>query len=145
MVIDNFNLKGFDLIFTTTDVTKTTTTYKFRNGFSVEDEIENTEFFHIIYQGDIIALVEKLKVSKIKSSPDTYGGKGYDKFDTSEEVLLIVDGEVNKFKFRKKDFIRIAPDEKKKIDKFIDTNKLDLDNRRHVVVLLAYIEDNLIE
>jgi len=145
MVVDNYDLKGFDLVFNKTDITEKTRAYEFKNGFFIEGKIMKTEFFSVIYQGDAIALVEKFEVYKNELTPDTYGGKGIEEFENRKRAYLIYGEEVHGFKYKKRDFYKIFSDKAEEIKKFIKINDLDMDNRNHLVTLLEYVETDLID
>lgn len=145
LIIDNYNLKGFDLFYSSDVGDTKTTKYTFRNGFSVPGEIEKTDFYNVIYEGENFSLIEEFKVLETRVTPATYGASAYQKFVADKRTYLIINNKVDKFNNRKRDFYNIAPDQKSKIKKQIKTNDLDLDNENHVSFLLEYIDDNLIQ
>ncbi|SMG47407.1 hypothetical protein SAMN05661096_03388 [Marivirga sericea] len=144
LIIDNYNLKGFDFYYSEESGGKKTK-YEFRNGFSVPGEIEKTDFYNVIYQGDNLSLIEEFKVLETRVTPASYGASEYRKFVNDRKTYLILNNKLDKFKSRKRDFYDIAPNQKSEIKKQIKKNDLDLNNPSHVTFLLEYIDNNLIQ
>jgi hypothetical protein len=145
LIIDNYNLKGFDFYFNSEFGDTKKAKYTFRNGFSVPGEIEKTDFYNVIYQGENFSLIEEFKVLETRVTPASYGASEYRKFVNDKRTYLIINDKVDKFKNRKRDFYNIAPDQKSAIKKQIKQNDLDLNNENHVSFLLEYIDNNLIQ
>ncbi|MGM0581130.1 MAG: hypothetical protein ACQETL_10650 [Bacteroidota bacterium] len=144
LIIDNSNLKGFDFYFNPNNGAKKAK-YEFRNGFNIPGEIDKSDFFNVIYQGENFSLIEEFKVLETRVTPATYGASEYKKFVNDRKTYLIINNELDKFKNRKKDFYNIAPDQKSEIKKQIKQNDLDLKNENHIIFLLEYIDNNLIQ
>ena len=143
LIIDNYNLTGFDL-FAENEESAAKTKYEFRNGFFVQGEIEKKDFFNVIYQGENISLLEKFKVLETRITPASYGESAYQKFVNDKQTMIVLNDQVDKFRSRKKDFYNIAPQKKSQIKKTMKENDLDLNNQRHISFLLEYIESNLL-
>ncbi|WP_375580397.1 hypothetical protein ABWH96_05005 [Marivirga tractuosa] len=144
LIIDNYNLKGVDF-YHSSDSDGKKTKYEFRNGFHVAGEIEKTDFYNVIYQGENLSLIEEFKVIETRVTPASYGASEYKKFVNDKRTYLIVNDKLDKFKSRKRDFYNIAPDQKSEIKKQIKKNDLDLNNENHIYFLLEYIDNNLIQ
>ncbi len=145
LIIDNYNLKGFDFYYDSELGGAKKAKFEFRNGFHVAGEIEKTDFFNVIYQGENLSLIEEFKVIETRVAPATYGASEYKKFVNDKRTYIIINDKLDKFKSRKRDFYNLAPDQKSEIKKQIKQNDLDLKNENHISFLLEYIDNNLIQ
>ncbi|MBK6265013.1 hypothetical protein JKA74_08185 [Marivirga sp. S37H4] len=141
LVIDNYNLKGFDFY---AELEGGNVKYEFRNGFYVAGEIDKKDFFNVIYKGENISLLEKFKVIETRVTPASYGASEYQKFVNDKVTILVFNDKADQFKNRKKDFYNIAPSKKAEIKQVMKENDLDLNNSRHVAFLLEFIENKLL-
>ncbi len=144
LIIENYNLKGFDMYVENSD-NSNKIKYVFKNGFSVEGEIEKNEFFHVIYQGKNFSVVEKLEVVETRVAPASYGESAYQKFVNDKEGLIIYDNGVEKYKGRKNDVYNIVPGKKNVIKKKVKQDDLDLNNKLHLLLVLEYMDSNLFQ
>jgi hypothetical protein len=145
LIIDNYNLKGFDFYYVSEFGGDKKAKYEFRNGFHVAGEIEKTDFFNVIYEGENLSLIEEFKVIETRVTPASYGASEYKKFVNDKRTYIIINDKLDKFKSRKRDFYNLVPDQKSEIKKQIKQNDLDLSNENHISFLLEYIDNNLIQ
>ncbi|PTB97721.1 hypothetical protein C9994_01730 [Marivirga lumbricoides] len=143
LIIDNYNLSGFDFFYQPEDGTNREL-YQFRNGYSIPGEIEKTDFFKVIYSGTNFSLLEELKMIETKVTPATYGASEYTKFVKDESTFLIIDGQVRKFKNRKSDYYEIAPEKKDEIKRLVKENYNRFASDQEIRDLLKEIDSKIL-
>lgn len=110
--------------------------FKFQTGFPPIDLNTENNFYQVLSEGRCSFLKSTSK--KILEKKNELSGEVIREFETYESYYLFINGEMKKFK-KDKDFIRSQLlDKLQQVDLFLNTNKIDLKNREHLVLLFNY-------
>lgn len=137
-IADKDIVAAFTISFT--DQLGVTETYKFARGFTVPGKVKDSDYVHVIYQGEEIQLVHKVFKQKVTITPASYGESDYDKFVDSDDYYLITKSGVEDFKISKKSFYNSFPEMKDEIKKFMKETKTNLNDASDLERLFKFIE-----
>lgn len=94
----------------------------FKAGYGKIKNYDENGFFKVIFDEGDIAIIEKVISKKITVTPAAYGEADYEKFVHSTKTYFIIDGEVTETKISKKTFMKLFPEYKSDIKKYLGDN-----------------------
>jgi hypothetical protein len=127
------NVKEISFADTTADGIKS---YLFKTGFPDIDRQSSRHFYLILAEGKCSYL--KSIIKRVSERKSELSGEIAKDFETSEEYYFFANGQMKRVK-RDKDFVLTElADKKAELDKYVQTNKLNLKNQEHIAKLVAY-------
>ena len=113
----------------------------FKNGYLTfkEKNVNDETLFRVIHEGKVTILEkETVKLMKDVSSYGTATRQDY--YNRSKRYYASKEDFFKKIKLRKKDILRLYPDNSKEIDRYVKQNKLKYDNEQNLMRILRYAD-----
>lgn len=133
-LLDGEQIKGFAII----DINDNKNDV-FKTGYGKVKNYNENGFFKVIFDEGDIAIIEKVIAKKIKVTPAAYGESDYEKFVNSSKTFFKVDGQVSEGKVTKKTFMKLFPEYKNDIKKYLSDNDNSLNTRFEIQNLCNFL------
>ncbi|MEL6559726.1 MAG: hypothetical protein AAFQ94_16165 [Bacteroidota bacterium] len=133
-LLDGEQIKGFAII----DVNDNKNDI-FKTGFGKVKNYNENGFFKVIFDEGDISILEKVISKKITVTPAAYGESDYEKFVHTTKTYFKVDGQVSEGKVTKKNFMKLFPEYKNDIKKYLSDNDNSLSTRYEIQNLCNFL------
>jgi hypothetical protein len=115
--------------------------YRFRKGFEAKG-ITKSEYLAVIYKGKV-SLVEKIKTDQVSVPSPVIGKPDEKKFELTNTILLLKNGEAERFKPSRKAILKAFPKLETKLKEYFDSHTINFKDVDDLANLFAFIDANL--
>lgn len=116
--------------------------YRFKNGFEGEG-VTKENYLNVVYEGNRLALAERIKMDQISVTPATYGERDYKEFKLVRSYFLVKQGKVQRFKPSRKNFAKEFESIEPRLKSYFKEHTVDFTSNTDLSELMAFIEETL--